>query len=164
MLQTVLGENPMKTRSLPATALIFAMGVLIGGYLFAKSQPRAFLALKDCNGACLHAEQVTGLVASVGVLRFPRLIPYIVKETDHCAAMRAPYASQDQSHFHYVIFPKKDIKDIADIAIEDQPYIWDCIGLMRALIVEQGLRNYRVTTNGPGFQDVGYLHFHIVSE
>lgn len=153
----------MKPRSFLATGLAFAVGVLIGGYLFAKSQPRAFLALQDCKGSCYRAEQVTGLLASVGVQRFPRLIPNIVKETDRCAAMRMPFAAQDHKHFHYVIFPKKDIKDIADIALEDQPYIWDCIGVMRSLIVEQGLRNYRVTTNGPGFQDVGYLHFHIVS-
>jgi scavenger mRNA decapping enzyme DcpS-like protein len=152
----------MDRRLLLALGLGFGSGVIVGAYLFANSQPRSFLAIQPCNGTCLRAEELTGLLASAGIQRFPQLIPNVVKETDRCAAIRYPFASEDRRHFHYVIFPKKDIKNIADVALEDQPYLWDCLGVMRSVILEHGLRNYRVTTNGPGLQDVGYLHFHIV--
>jgi hypothetical protein len=153
----------MNRRLLLALSAAFGAGVIVGGYLFAQSQPRSFLALRDCKGSCYHAEELTGLLASAGVQRVPQLIPNVVRETDRCIAMRFPFAKQTRDHFHYVIFPKKDIKSIADIAIEDQPYIWDCIAVMRSIIQDEGLRHYRVTTNGPGYQQVGYLHFHIVS-
>jgi diadenosine tetraphosphate (Ap4A) HIT family hydrolase len=139
---------------------VFFVGLVVGGYLFAASQPRSFLAVPDCDRSCLRPSELAGLLASVGVQRASGLIPLVVKETDRCIAIRHPIPS---ARIHYVVFPKKDVKDIADVAIEDQPYVLDCLAVIRALVREQRLRTYRVITNGSGFQHVTYLHFHLVS-
>jgi diadenosine tetraphosphate (Ap4A) HIT family hydrolase len=134
---------------------------MAGGYLFANTQPRSFLALADCGGNCYRLNDIAGLLAAAGIQRADVAIqPLVAKETDRCIAIRHPFAYRDS---HFVIFPKKDIKDIADIAVDDQPYILDCLGLIRALVREKGLHDYRVYTNGPGEQDVRYLHFHLVT-
>jgi diadenosine tetraphosphate (Ap4A) HIT family hydrolase len=140
---------------------LFALGVVAGGYLFADVQPRSFLALPDCRANCYHLNELAGLMAAAGIQRGgTAIMPLVVKETDRCIAIRYPFASRE---IHYVIFPKKDIKDIADIAADDQPYVLDCLGLVRALVQEQGLRDYRLYTNGPDEQDVRYLHFHLIA-
>jgi hypothetical protein len=64
---------------------------------------------------------------------------------------------------HYVEFTKRDIKDIASLSVEDGPYVLECFAHMQALVEEYKLRAYRVLTNGPGRQDVTYLHFHLVA-
>ena len=139
----------------------FFVGIVVGGYLFANSQPRSFLAIQNCNSSCYHLNELTGLLASAGVQRMPGLIPNVLMETEKCVAIAHPFP---ESRYHFLIFPKKDIKNIGEISVDDQPYIMDCIGVIRALIVERRLKVYRVYTNGPGRQDVTYLHFHLISK
>ena len=139
--------------------LTFLVGVVTGGYLFADSQPRSFLAVTDCH-FCYRPNDLAGLLVSAGIQRMPGAIPRVVKETDRCLAIEHPFPS---ARIHFVVFPKKDIKSIADIAIDDQPYVLDCLAMIRTLVVENDLRDYRVLSNGPGLQDVTYLHFHVVS-
>lgn len=148
----------MTRRLILVGGVAFVVGVLGGGYLFSDSQPRSFLALRDCGASCYQPNDVAGLLASVGIQRAAALIPGVAKETDRCLAIRHPF---DHKRYHMVIFPKKDIKDIADVTAADQPYLMDCLGVIRALIVENGLRRYRVSTNGPAAQDITYLHFHL---
>lgn len=149
-------------RFLITTAIAaFLAGVVTGGYLFSQSQPRSFLAVPNCNGSCYHPNELAGLLVSAGIQRVPGLIPNVVKETDKCIAIAHPFP---EIRHHFVIFPKRDIKNIADVTVEDQPFLLDCINLMRVLIAEQKLRNYRVSINGPGLQDVTYLHFHLTSK
>jgi diadenosine tetraphosphate (Ap4A) HIT family hydrolase len=100
------------------------------------------------------------LLASAGIQRGAAAFPLAVKETDRCIAIEHPFR---KTKFHFIVFPKKDIKNIADVAIDDQQHILDCLAIIRALVVENGLRSYRVETNGPGLQHVTYLHFHLVS-
>ncbi len=140
-------------------ALTFVVGVGLGGWLFAKSQPRSFLAVSKCE-VCYKPSDLAGLLASAGIQRAGAALPLVVKETERCLAIEHPFKKR---RVHLVIFPKKDIKSIGDVSLEDQPYLLDCIGLMRDLIVENGLVHYRVETNGPGLQHVTYLHFHLVS-
>ncbi|HTT13260.1 MAG TPA: HIT domain-containing protein [Burkholderiaceae bacterium] len=140
-------------------ALTFAAGVAAGGYLFSNSQPRSFLALTDCV-ACYRPNDLAGLLVSAGIQRAPYLVPHVVMESDRCIAIEHPFP---RTRTHFVVFPKKDIRNIADIAQGDEPYVLDCLGMIRALVLEHGLRNYRVVTNGPDLQDVTYLHFHLVS-
>jgi diadenosine tetraphosphate (Ap4A) HIT family hydrolase len=151
----------MNIWKLLAGACLFGVGVLAGGYLFAGSQPRSFLALADCGKTCYKKKDLAGLLASVGINRADSVVPLVVRETDRCIAI---YHPRPLARLHYVFFPKKDIKNIADIAIDDQPYVLDCLALIRAVISDKGLRgDYRVYTNGPDLQDVTYLHFHLVS-
>ena len=140
-------------------AFVFLAGIAFGGYLFADSQPRSFLAVPSC-GTCYRANDLAGLIASVGIQRAPAALLRVVKETDRCLAIEHPFPT---TKLHFVVFPKKDVRSIADISIDDQPYLLDCLAVIRALVVENGLRNYRVETNGPGLQKVTYLHFHLES-
>ena len=104
-------------------------------------------------------KDLAGLLASVGIQRAEAALPLVQKETDKCVAIRHP---MPEGRLHLVVFPKKDIKSIADVSVDDERYVLDCIGVIRALVTEGGLRNYRVVTNGPGLQSVTYLHFHLL--
>jgi hypothetical protein len=140
--------------------LCLFIGLVSGGVLFSQSQPRSLLAIHHCHH-CLDVNDLAGLLASVGIQKFPGLLPSVVYETDHTIAMQVPSAKQGA---HYVIVPKKDIKNIGDISAEDAPYLIDIFAVAQHLIKEKALSNYRITTNGPGFQDVTYLHFHLVTK
>jgi diadenosine tetraphosphate (Ap4A) HIT family hydrolase len=142
------------------TLLTFFAGVGVGGYLFSASQPRSFLALSNCN-PCYRPKDLAGLLTSAGIQRASGALPMVVKETNRCIAIEHPFP---KTRFHFVVFPKRDIKNIADISVDDQEYVLDCLAVIRALVTENGLWNYRVITNGPGSQDVTYLHFHVVSK
>jgi len=139
--------------------LTFVIGVALGGWLFAKSQPRSFLAIDQCDH-CYLANELAGLLASAGIQRAGGALPFVVKENRRCIAIEHPFK---KARYHFIIFPKRDVKSIADISLEDQPYVLDCMALIRALVLDFGLRRYRVVTNGPDLQDVAYLHFHLVA-
>ena len=100
---------------LPALALLGGVG--LGGYLFSDSQPRSFLALSNCV-SCYRPSELAGLLASAGIQKAAGAIPLVVKETDRCVAIEHPF---HKAKFHFVVFPKKDIKDIAHISVDDQP-------------------------------------------
>ncbi|HCM36941.1 MAG TPA: hypothetical protein DIS53_03390 [Candidatus Wildermuthbacteria bacterium] len=136
-------------------------GILLGGYLFSDTKPRSILRAPECQERCFNQEEILGLLSSVGIQRLSGIIPFVQKETDKTIAVRHPFPQAD---IHFVIIPKKDIRAVEDISEEDAAYLVDAYALMAELIEEQNLRNYKVVVNGPGFQTVGYLHFHLVSE
>jgi histidine triad (HIT) family protein len=140
--------------------LFLSLGVVSGGVLFSQSQPRSVLALQHCD-QCLDLKDLAGLLASVGIQKFPRLLPSVVVETDHTIALQLPTA---KPRVHYVLVPKKDIKNIGDLAAEDVPYLIDLFAVAQHMITDQGLTQYQLITNGPGYQDVTYLHFHLQSK
>lgn len=144
---------------------LFVMGVAIGGYSFSKTQSRSFLSIKQCQD-CFSPKDIAGLIASVGINKFPGLIPGVVFETDKTVVIENPFRFQHgnfaKGSIDYVIFPKKDIKNIGEISKEDAPYIFDAILTARHIIEEKKLVNYELLTNGPGFQDISYLHFHLL--
>jgi diadenosine tetraphosphate (Ap4A) HIT family hydrolase len=140
-------------------AAIFVAGAALGGYLFADSQPRSFLAVGRCE-SCYRPNDLAGLLASAAIQRAPSALPLVVRETDRCLAIKHPFP---EARLHFVVFPKKDIKSIADISVGDQQHVLDCLGVIRALVIENRLRRYRVVTNGPGLQGVTYLHFHLLA-
>jgi hypothetical protein len=140
--------------------LSICVGILIGGYLFSQSQPRSFLSINRCQN-CLTRKDLLGLIASIGIQKFPGFVPSVVFETDKTVVIRHP---RPRNRVHYVIIPKKDIKNIAEISQTDAPYLLDAFFVARSIIEEEGLLNYRLSTNGPGLQDVSYLHFHLLAE
>jgi len=141
-------------------AFSMGIGIVIGGYLFSKSQPRSFLAIGRCQN-CLSYEDLLGLLASVGIQRFHKLVPYAVFETDKTVVVKHPHPL---NRVHYVIIPKRDIKNIGEISQADSPYLIDAYLVARHIIEQEELLNYRLTTNGPGYQDVTYLHFHLIAD
>lgn len=135
-----------------------SVGVIIGGYLFSQSQPRSVLAINQCKD-CLSAKDLAGLLASAGIQKLPGLIPSVVFETDKTIAIKSPLP---EAEIDYVIFPKKDIKNIGEIAKEDAPYLIDAYLVARHIIEKENLVHYAIFTNGPGCQKITYLHFHLI--
>lgn len=151
----------MTRRQLLSIVAALLLGILIGGYLFSKSLPRAFLTVEHCGRHCYKPKELLGLMASAGIQRTPGLMPEVVMESDECIAIRHPFP---RARVHYVLFPKRDIKDIAALTEQDEPYVMGCLAMVRELVARAGTQQYRVMTNGPGYQDVGYLHFHIIGK
>ena len=139
---------------------VFAAGVACGGYLFSQTTPRSFLAVGDCQGRCYNPNELAGLVASAAILRAPFLIPGVVIESDTCLAIRHP---KPEAKFHYVLFPKHDTRNITTLASDDTRYVMGCFALARELVARDNITAYRLQTNGPAFQDIAYLHFHLIA-
>ncbi len=102
----------------------FLLGVIIGGLLFSETQRRSFLALSSCQGTCLNANELVGLVASVGINKASGVLPGVVKETDKTIVLKHPTPN---ARIHYVVIPKKDIKNAGDISDDDREYIVRCL-------------------------------------
>lgn len=141
-------------------ALLF-IGILIGGFLFSRSQPRSFLNLRHCDSLCYKPSDVMGLVGSITMKRFSYLIPGVVYETDTVLAIKNPIHDYT---YHFVIIPKKDIKNIGEVSEADFVYIHDAYAVAQELIKQNHIKKYRLTTNGPSFQQVTYLHFHLIAD
>lgn len=150
--------NKQKGTFLILAALL--VGILIGGYLFSKSQPRSFLALNQCRN-CLTRQDFLGLLASAGIQNFPGAIPLKVCETDKTIAVKLPLPS---NRSHYIIIPKKDIKNLGEISDANEQYFMDALYVARWIVEQRKLSKYSLYTNGPASQHVTYLHFHLVSE
>ncbi len=137
-----------------------SIGVILGGYLFSDTRPRSFLALNKCEGTCFQQRELLGLLTSVGIQRFTALVPSVVKETDKTIVVEHP---SPQARIHYLVIPKKDIKNIGELSDSDREYLIDMFNVVREIIKEKNLTDYRVVTNGPGYQGVTYLHFHLIA-
>ncbi len=139
----------------------YGVGIWIGAALFSHVQPRSFLSLHHCEQTCLRPSEIAGLVAAVGIQSVEGHLPLVVAETEKSIAISHPVPEDD---FHFVIFPKKDIRNIGELTNEDSDYLTDAYALMQELIRSQKLTTYKIVTNGPGYQKVGYLHFHLLGE
>lgn len=142
------------------TLFLIAVGATLGGFLFSDTQPRVFLQLKECNGNCFSSKELLGLLSSIGVQKFPSVAPSVIYETDKTIVLRHP---APETPIHYLVVPKKDIKNIGEISLEDGDYIMDALAVIRKLVADEKLLNYQVITNGPGQQQVTYLHFHLMA-
>ena len=140
--------------------LLVAIGVFIGGFLFSDTQPRNFLQITNCENNCFSARELAGLVGSVGIQKFPQVMPKVILETERTIVIPHP---NPESPVHYLVLPKKDIKNIGEISLEDQDYIMDALAVIRQIVKTEQLTNYQVITNGPGQQKVTYLHFHLMA-
>ena len=134
-----------------------AVGIVIGGNLFSRSQPRSIIALTHCTD-CLSPADLAGLLGSVAIQRAPGLIPFVVVETGKTVALKYPAGG-----LHYVIIPKKDLKDVGEVSAQDAAYLLDAYVVARRLIEKDHMTHYRFYTNGPGYQSATYLHFHLIS-
>lgn len=135
----------------------FALGLLIGWWLFSDSRPRQLITLRRRSHASSR-EELLGLLASIGVQKLPGLIPGIILETDKIIVFKHP---RPKYRIHYIFSPKKDIKDIGDFSELDRGYLADLFDTIAVVINQENLQDYKLWTNGPGKQDVTYLHFHL---
>lgn len=143
------------------TLIFIGLGIALGAYLFADTQPRDFLDIKNCQTDCLRPNELLGLLTSFGIQKFPQGVPKVIKETDKTIVVPHPFP---ETPIHYLVVPKKDIKNIGEITADDQEYIMDSLAVIRAIVAEKELSNYQVITNGPGQQQVTYLHFHLMAQ
>jgi hypothetical protein len=160
MLNPDRSTRPRRIRLGILLALTFLAGLSIGARAFMNTQPRAWLNVTSCADRCYRASDVAGLLAAAGIVNAPGWVPAVVRESDKCLAVRYPRSSHN---LHLVFFPKRDIRDIADLTADDQPYVMECFAIIRAIVSEQNLTDYRVYTNGPRDQDISYLHFHLLA-
>lgn len=135
---------------------VFALGVAAGAWAFRDVQPRPWLSVHDRR---VHAsyEELLGYLGSAAVQHAPGVVPSVALETDRTIAIRYPTRRS-----HFVVVPKRDIRDIGALSKGDEPYLIDAFAVIGRLAREQGMKHYQVITNGPHEQTVRYLHFHVV--
>lgn len=131
---------------------------VFSAYMFSDTQARSFLKFNDCQHTCLNKNEFIGLIASVGIQRVPSLLPSVVKETEKTIVIVHPEPADD---YHYVIIPKRDIKNVGAMSPEDIPYLIDAYAVAGEIIRSKGLSRYRLWSSGPGHQSLTYLHFHV---
>jgi len=144
-------------------AIVFSLaaGFLFGAASMHRPIPNAPLELPAARKPW-DLKDAMGLIASAGIRTLAghlQTIPFVVLETDRTFAI-----SVSANRVHYVLVPKKDIHDISQVSAEDKLYLTDIFLVARQLVEKEGLRDYRIYTNGAGRQSVGYLHFHLVGE
>ena len=122
-----------KAKTVLLVALVLSIGIIFGGYLFSDTQPRSFLAVNKCEGTCYQPNELLGLLTSVGIHKFPALIPSVVKETDKTVVIEHPAS---EARIHYLIIPKKDIKNIGELSDADRDTLIDAFRVLAELIKE----------------------------
>jgi histidine triad (HIT) family protein len=142
-----------------ALLVVFALGVVAGGWLFAGTRWRPLLETRRQEKR-IDPEELLGLLGSIAVRRAPGMLPRVLVTTRHTVAFVSP---QPEARTHFVIVPRRDIKDVADLRQGDEPYLVDAFAVAGTLARENGLRHWRLFTRGPDAQAVRYLHFHLVS-
>jgi hypothetical protein len=135
----------------------FLLGLLIGWWFFSDSRPRQVISIRRVSHASSR-EELLGILASVGVQKLTRLIPGIILETEKTIVFKHP---RPKYRIHYIFAPKKDIKDIGDFSEVDREYLIDFFAVISTVIKQEELQDYKLWSNGPGIQDVTYLHFHL---
>ncbi|HEY6018526.1 MAG TPA: HIT domain-containing protein, partial [Candidatus Paceibacterota bacterium] len=104
--------------------------------------------------------ELVGLLVSIGIQKIPAIIP-VIKETDKAVAIKSP---DPLATIDYLILPKKDIRDLGDLSADDRAYIDDTFLIISELVRDNHLTNYKIISNGPGFQTANYLHFHLLAQ
>jgi len=137
------------------------VGIVFGGYLFSKTLERSFLAVHNCDDACLEIKDIAGLLGSVGILHAPNLLPFLVAQSKECVAVRHP---KPEGRLHLVFLPRRDVRNVLELTEEDIPFLTGCLALARELVSASGVKNYRMVTNGPELQHVTYFHFHVIAK
>jgi len=143
--------------------LLFSAGFACGAVSFIGTQSRPLPAFSQCSSTeiCLTDPEVLGLITSVGLHLAPGLMPDIVGRSPECVAINNP---KPEAGVDLVFFPTRDLRNLLDLAPGDEKYVVGCIALMRKVADERGIRNWRIVSNGPGIQEIAYLHFHLLQQ
>lgn len=148
-------------RAAATLSLTLLIGILLGAAMIHRPIPNAPAELPPAREPW-NPKDVLGLVGSLGIRAMAghlESIPGVVMETDRTFAIAVP---DRWNRVHFVLVPKKDIRDIGQISAEDQPYLMDAFLVARQLAAKEGLKSYRLYTNDRSLQSVAYMHFHLV--
>jgi hypothetical protein len=140
-------------------AVVFTVGVALGGWGVRDVQPRSFLGFDHGRNPTSLAE-LAGLVGSAVVQHAPGLLPAIMT-TSRSVVVRYPLPGPNRVHL--VVIPRRDIYDPGTLAHGDEAYLEDAFAVLGELARREHLARYKIIANGPGEQSVRYLHFHLVS-
>lgn len=141
--------------------IALVIGFALGGLMMKKTQTRSLFALNSCENTCLGSKDILGLLASIGIQNLDLVIPNKIAETDQTIVIENPFPEAD---IHYLVLPKKDIKDIGQLDEENIAYVDDAYKVMNDIIVKDNLVDYKIVTYGPGYQHATYLHFHLMAD
>jgi len=86
-----------------------------------------------------------------------------LRETRTLVAFRHPSPSYP---VHILLVPKKAISSLAGLSERDSGFLSDLFRTVNELVRELGLEKcgYRLVANGGAYQEIGQLHFHLISE
>lgn len=84
-------------------------------------------------------------------------------ETEILVAFHHPSPSYST---HILIVPKDKIRSLMDLNPQDSQLMQELIQCVQVLVKKLGLENhgYRLVVNGGKAQEVGHLHFHLISD
>lgn len=121
-------------------------------------KPRDGIEIINCDD-CIKKKEIAGTLAAIAVQIAPHTIPKNVEISNKCFVMEH---YNPKGRLHYVAFPRKDIKDFGEIGTDDLPYVAECFSMFQRIIQREHTTRYRILSNGPYFQDVRMLHFHLI--
>jgi diadenosine tetraphosphate (Ap4A) HIT family hydrolase len=151
----------MKKLKLAAAVLASGLaGFALAGFVFHRAAAQPGGELPPPRNP-LKPRELAGILGSAGIKIYGGRAPLVVTETEKTVVVQQALFKR---WFHYVLVPKKDIKDVGEFRDEDLPYLLDVHKTARAVIEKERLKNYKLYTNGPGLQTVAYWHFHLVGE
>lgn len=99
------------TKTVAIITAAYVIGVIVGAIVFRQIEPRSVLAMNNCQSNCWRPNEITGLLAAVGIRYLPGQLPQVIKETDKSIVLVHPFP---EASIHYIIIPKKDIKNIGE--------------------------------------------------
>ncbi len=143
--------------------LLFGVGFACGAVSFVQTQARPLLSARDCFSTedCMANPELLALLASAGLHLAPGAMPDMVARSPQCIGIRNP---RPEARLDLVFFPTRDMRNLLDVTPDDEPYLMGCLALMRKVAEERHLRNWRIFSNGPGMQEIAYLHLHLVED
>jgi len=136
------------------------IGIMIGGDLFDKPRSQPILSLESSNSP-LSLKAIAEMLAAAGIKKAPGYIPSVIFETDKTIVIKNP---RPESRVDHLILPKKDLRNIGAISEDDAPYLSDAYLVAKYIIDKEHLLQYRMYTNGPGYEKVPYFHFHLTGK
>lgn len=139
--------------------LYLVLGILFGAFLFTDTRARTVFDIRQCTN-CMHPNEITGLVVAAGLPYAQGWFPLVELETDHAIIIRHPLTKGR----HFVGFPKRDVKNVGELEAGDMPYLTGLFEGLSSLIGKYKMTSYKVWSNGPEQQSVGYLHFHLAEQ
>lgn len=153
----------MRVLKILGCLLLVGIGFACGAASFVRTQARPPPVVSRCESTedCLTDPEVLGLITSVGLHLAPGFMPDIVARSRECVAIRSP---RPEARVDLVFFPTRDLRDLLDMAPGDEKYTLGCIALMRQVVDEHHIINWRIFSNGPGRQEIAYLHFHLIAD
>lgn len=89
-----------------------------------------------------------------------RVTVEVVRETERVLAF---HHTRPSYPLHIVIVPKAHVPTLLDLV--DLSIVEEIFAIAQSIVRERRLQesNYRIVTNGGGFQDSRHLHFHLIS-